>query len=93
MDNQKGLTKSKRSLLPHWDGEIYTKLASPFYDVVTRATGWRGKLARHALTGLTTCKMLDLGCGTGYLMNLAALRGFNVFGVDPSQGMLNKGKS
>lgn len=34
--------------------------------------------------------MLDLGCGVGRLSNELALRGFDVTGVDESQGMLDQ---
>ncbi len=81
-------TSSKKSVLPHWDGEIYTKYASSFYDLVTRVTGWRGQLARHALEGLNGKEVLDVGCGTGFLVHLLQEAGFDAVGVDPSKGML-----
>lgn len=83
---------SRKSILPHWDGQIYTKYAARFYDLATHFTGWRVKLSAHALDGLTPGKMLDVGCGTGYLMDLAKRKGFKVRGIDASHGMLRKAK-
>ena len=83
---------SKRAFLPHWDGDVYTKYASWIYDQVTSITGWRRSIALHSLDGLKPGKMLDVGCGTGYLMSLARDAGFEVAGIDPSTGMLEKGR-
>lgn len=83
-------THSKNSLLPHWDGDVYTKYAAKLYDMATRLTGWRQKLNQHALENLNPGKMLDVGCGTGYLMSLALQKDFDVYGIDPSEGMLKK---
>lgn len=85
-------SSSKKSLLPHWDGEVYTKVAAPFYNTITRWTGWQKKIERHALKGLKPGKLLDVGCGTGFLMNLAQRQGFEAYGVDPSKGMLEKAR-
>jgi len=82
--------QSKKSLLPHWDGAVYSKYAAFSYEMVTRLSGWKAKLSKHALDSLEPCKTLDVGCGTGYLMNIANRKGFNITGIDPSQGMLKK---
>lgn len=79
---------TKKSLLPYFDGEIYNKYLASTYDFLTTLSGWRGKLGRHALDGLEPCKMLDVGCGTGFLLKMALDRGFDAQGVDPSEGML-----
>lgn len=84
--------KSRKSILPHWDGAVYTKYAARFYDLATTATGWRKKLNSHALDGLAPGKLLDVGCGTGFLMDLASRMGFDVRGIDASEGMLQKAK-
>ena len=80
---------TKKSILPHFDGEIYNKYLASTYDFLTTLSGWRSKLARHALDGLSPCRLLDVGCGTGFLLSLARQRGFDAVGVDPSEGMLN----
>lgn len=89
MENKK---HSSSSFLPYWDGATYTKYAAKFYDIMTNLTGWRRKLSRYALEGLAPCKMLDVGCGTGFLLNIAKKNGFQVTGIDPSVGMLEKAK-
>jgi ubiquinone/menaquinone biosynthesis C-methylase UbiE len=83
---------SHKSILPHWDGKTYTKYAARFYDSMTALTGWRKKIGKHALDNITPCKLLDIGCGTGYLLSLAKAKGFDVIGTDASIGMLQKAK-
>ncbi len=84
------LKYSKRSILPHWDAQTYTKIASRSYHQVTNLTGWQKNLEKHALTGLPPCKILDIGCGTGFVLNMLQENGFMATGVDPSDGMLEK---
>ena len=46
------------------------------------------KMVDQALPGTESCKVLDLGCGTGYLSNILADRvgpGGSVIGVDPDK--------
>ncbi len=82
---------SQSSIMPPIDGETYTKFLAKIYDWGTQVTGWREKLARHALEGFSAPgKLLDVGCGTGYLLSMAQEKGFDVIGVDPSEGMLEK---
>lgn len=38
-------------------------------------------------------RILDLGCGTGYLTNLIATSGAEVIGIDNSESMIAKAKS
>jgi len=35
------------------------------------------------------CSILDLGCGTGHFSDYMQKKGFNVTGIDPSEGMLD----
>ncbi|MCB0323533.1 MAG: methyltransferase domain-containing protein [Bdellovibrionales bacterium] len=82
------LPESRRSLLPHWDGEIYSRIAAPFYDLTTRLTGWQEHLGKSALELLPPGRLLDVGCGTGVVLSHAIERGYTVSGIDPSRGML-----
>ena len=83
---------SEKSILPHWNTETYSKYVSRVYDLVTTITGWRRNLLHHALEDLTPGSLLDLGCGTGYLLDFAKKAGFSSSGVDLSWGMLHKAR-
>lgn len=83
---------TQRALMRHLDGDFYTKYLARYYDKLTKMTGWRRKIAQHALDGVKPCELLDVGCGTGYLLDIARSRGFKVHGVDPSAGMLEKAR-
>lgn len=92
MKKSKGHGPTRRSIVRHFDGDVYTKYLAWFYDAATRITGWKRKTAIWALKDIKPGKMLDVGCGTGYLMNQARHQGFDIVGVDPSIGMINKAK-
>ncbi len=82
---------SKPSILPPMTGEHYTRFLSSTYDFLTQLSGWRQKIAEHALDDLPSSgKFLDIGCGTGFLLNLAQKKGYDIHGVEPSHGMLKK---
>lgn len=40
---------------------------------------------QHIETSFQTDKLLDVGCGKGYFLEMARKRGWKVYGVDPSQ--------
>jgi ubiquinone/menaquinone biosynthesis C-methylase UbiE len=84
--------RTRKSVVRHFDGDIYTKYFAPVYDFLTTLTGWRKKMVQHALAEIKPSKMLDVGCGTGYVMDIARKAGFDVTGIDPSAGMLQKAR-
>lgn len=81
---------TKKSVVKHFDGEFYTKYLAKGYDLAIRLTGWYKNVGKHALEGISPCSMLDVGCGTGFIMDMARQKGFNVKGIDPSEGMIEK---
>jgi len=78
------------SIIKHADGEFYTRYFSPIYDFLTRISGWQKKMSAHALEGIVPSKLLDVGCGTGYLLQMARSKKFEVTGLDASSGMLKQ---
>lgn len=82
--------KTRRSVVKYFDGDFYTRYLAKGYDRMTTFTGWRAKLTRSAFDGIKPCKMLDVGCGTGFLMDIGRQKGFEVHGVDPSDGMIQQ---
>jgi ubiquinone/menaquinone biosynthesis C-methylase UbiE len=81
---------TKRSIVPHFDGDFYTKYLAKTYDKAIKLTGWRKKVAEHALNGIQPGKMLDVGCGTGFILDMARNKGFEIHGVEPSEGMIEQ---
>lgn len=81
---------TKKSVVKHFDGEFYTKYLSKGYDLGIRLTGWYKNVGKNALDGIAPCKMLDVGCGTGFILDIAKRQGFDVTGIDPSAGMIEK---
>ena len=84
------LQGSKRSFLPAWSADTYSRYAAPFYDLVTNITGWRKHIGFAALEGLLPGALLDVGCGTGFLVTQARAKGFDAIGLDASYGMLQQ---
>lgn len=83
---------TKNSWVRPIDGDLYTKYFSSSYDFLVGLSGWRSKITASACQGVTPGKMLDVGCGTGYLMHLAQQQGFTVTGIDASAGMLDQAR-
>lgn len=81
---------TRRSIVKYFDGDFYTRYLAKGYDRMTTLTGWRSQLARHAVSGIKPGKMLDVGCGTGFIMDIARSKGFDVFGAEPSDGMIQQ---
>lgn len=74
---------------------FYRQVKDLPYDMVSAA---RKKTFKRTLLHLEKykykegMKLLDIGCYTGLFMNMARLRGWNVFGVEPSQWASNVGR-
>lgn len=83
---------TRKSIVKYFDGDFYTKYLAKGYDKGIKLTGWREKVGEHALDGIQPGKMLDVGCGTGFVLNLARKKGFDIHGVDPSEGMIKQAK-
>ncbi|OVE79950.1 hypothetical protein BVY02_01760 [bacterium J17] len=75
-----------------WSAAAYDRIFSPIYNITTNLTGWQEDITKSALEGVKPCKMLDVGCGTGFVLSEAKRQGFEVQGVDYSEGMLTKAK-
>ena len=86
------MSKNARSIAPSWDADFYNKYFSGAYDLITGVSGWRQDITENAIDDLPVGRLLDVGCGTGFILNLAKRKGFDVHGVDPSLGMLEKAR-
>jgi ubiquinone/menaquinone biosynthesis C-methylase UbiE len=77
--------------LPHWTPDFYSRWAR-YYDLFARlfiSLGEKGK--RKVTRNLCSGKILDVACGTGSLLEMAAHRAeVSLFGSDISWGMLNE---
>jgi ubiquinone/menaquinone biosynthesis C-methylase UbiE len=58
---------------------------SPYYVNIRAA---EKKLLLNAIQKSSSRRFLDIGCGTGFALQVAALYGLEVYGVDPSVAML-----
>jgi len=59
----------------------------------SRMTDYRGpNLIKYIEPLLNQGSVLDVGCGNGYYMNILKRKGFDVHGIEPSEGMINKAK-
>lgn len=66
---------------------IYDRMAAG-YDVIMTSSGWHRHVDKHSLVDVPPCRILDVGCGTGRLLGRAQERGFDVYGIDPAEGMV-----
>ncbi|MCP5464536.1 MAG: methyltransferase domain-containing protein [Deltaproteobacteria bacterium] len=87
------ISKSKPSVLKHADGEFYTRYFAKAYDTLTTLSGWKRHIMPAAFLDLPKGRLLDVGCGTGDVLNEALLRGYNATGIDASEGMVQKAKT
>lgn len=80
---------TRKSIMPHFSGDVYSRYLAGTYDFLTKLTGWKRMMRSHILRGLEPGKLLDIGCGTGQVLEMARKRGFELYGIDPSEGMLD----
>ena len=78
------MTENKEQIVKKWDPNLYDQKHSYVFkygeDLLNLLKPKRGE------------KILDLGCGTGYLANLIAESGADVTGIDSSEEMINLAK-
>ncbi len=76
---------------PHPESPSFTAV-SPYYDVLMRDVPYRGWVRYlHQLfevRGAKPHRILDLACGTGTICEMLAKQGYDVVGVDLSEGMI-----
>lgn len=72
---------------------FYSVLA-PFYDhLVPLLPNYYKIYQPLLLEGVEPCKLLDIGCGTGIFLKMAYKKGFDIYGIDFTEGMIKIAKS
>ena len=75
-----------------WTTKTFDRL-SKYYDKFMRIFFPIGEKGRERIVErLEAGSVLDVGCGTGTLLDLASRKGLRCFGIDLSIGMLNQAK-
>jgi SAM-dependent methyltransferase len=78
------------------DDSIYDEFYSEIYDSLYKTESRSEKEAIEIINATQPDKdysvFLDIGCGTGCLVNALKRRGYNAMGVDKSKAMIEKGK-
>ena len=97
-DCQYGVTLpqlSEQELARYYPSEYYDfqgysgrRAANPLYRLLERFRSWsatrRYQRPPFLLDGVTPGRMLDVGCGSGDLLEHFAKRGWEIYGIDPS---------
>ncbi len=78
------MSKDKNQIVKKWDSNLYDQKHSYVFKY--------GEDLLNLLQAKPGDKILDLGCGTGYLTNLIAETGADVSGIDSSKEMINLAK-
>lgn len=71
---------------------LYSKLAK-YYDSFFNLFSTSEKTKERVIESLSSGSILDVACGTGSVLALASNKGLECYGVDLSQGMLDRAKS
>lgn len=81
------------SLAGIWTPRGYDSIAR-YYDLFFKCFFRTAEKARcRVVEDLNSGSILDVACGTGVLLAMAHEKGLRCYGVDTSQGMLNRAKS
>jgi SAM-dependent methyltransferase len=87
-----GFTQTKPFVLKT-NAQSYDDFYSEIYDIIhkpaRRTFGDLKVVINQTMPTPEHSVFLDIGCGTGYVVNELASLGFNAFGVDKSQAMIN----
>lgn len=79
---------NKQNTIKYYDSHASTYDNDGIYP----ANQFRLKLVSNILDQLPKGKILDAGCGTGKFLEVATQKGFDCFGCDFSEGMLNQAR-
>ena len=73
-----------------WTTKTYDRLAK-YYDLFMKIIFYLGEKGRERIVKrLSFGSVLDVACGTGTLLAMAHEKGLECYGIDNSQGMLNR---
>jgi ubiquinone/menaquinone biosynthesis C-methylase UbiE len=73
-----------------WTTKTYDRLAK-YYDLFMKIIFYLGEKGRERIVErLRSGSVLDVACGTGTLLAMAHEKGLECYGIDNSQGMLNR---
>lgn len=74
---------------PRLVGDRWWTLASPVYAVAVGSVGWH-RCLRDLVAGMTSGRVLEVGCGPSYLGPFLTARGVDYVGVDRNRAMLDR---
>jgi SAM-dependent methyltransferase len=77
------------------DGEIYDEFYVDIYDKLQKTnsrTDYELKYIMNVTQPDEDSTILDIGCGTGHLVNKLQIQGFNVFGIEKAMAMFEQSK-
>jgi 2-polyprenyl-3-methyl-5-hydroxy-6-metoxy-1,4-benzoquinol methylase len=86
--------KIKRLAMKQWYEELFQNYSDKYDDEsFTKGTVGEVDFIENEIACNKSCKILDIGCGTGRHSVELARRGYNVTGIDLSESMIKKAKS
>jgi len=72
--------------------EFYSEIYDSLYKTETRSENEAIKIVKATYPDKDQSVFLDIGCGTGCLVNALKRRGYNAIGIDKSKAMIDTGK-
>jgi ubiquinone/menaquinone biosynthesis C-methylase UbiE len=76
-----------------WTSRIYDRIAK-YYDTISRRLFPIAEIGqKKVVEDMQSGSILDVGCGTGALLELACAKGLVCYGLDTSAGMLDSARS